>query len=48
MIEKVFQDTLNDGFKNVYWTSCVAALIAIFLLIFYSSKKERERMANKQ
>ncbi|MBQ0018503.1 MAG: DHA2 family efflux MFS transporter permease subunit [Clostridiales bacterium] len=47
MIEKVFQDTLNEGFKNVYWTSFIAAVIAILLLIFYSSKKEKERMAAK-
>lgn len=47
MIEKVFQDTLNAGFKNVYWTSFVAAAIAILLLIFYSSRKEKERMAAK-
>lgn len=39
-IEEVFQATLNDGFKNVFGTSAVASLIALFLLAFYTRKGE--------
>ena len=39
-IEEVFQATLNDGFKNVFGTSAIASLIALFLLAFYTRKDE--------
>ena len=34
-IQKVFQATLNEGYKNVYMTSTAAAFAAIALLMFY-------------
>jgi hypothetical protein len=40
-IQKAFQDTLNIGFKNVYLTTIVASLLAMFLLLFYRKKKEQ-------
>ena len=40
-IERTFQFTLNGGFKNVYRTTAIAALIAVLLLVFYSKKAER-------
>lgn len=35
VLETTFQDTLNEGFKNVYWMTLVASILAMFLLIFY-------------
>jgi hypothetical protein len=39
-LEKEYQDTLNEGFRNVYLTSGIASVIALFLLVFYSRKRE--------
>lgn len=39
-IESTFQSTLNEGFKNIYLTSLIAALIALTFLAFYSKEKE--------
>ncbi len=38
-IQKVFQSTLNEGYKDVYMTSTVAALAAIVVLLFYKKPK---------
>ncbi|MEI7884914.1 MAG: MFS transporter [Clostridia bacterium] len=42
LIEDTFQTTLDVGFKNVYSTTAIAATIALFLLMFYRKKEERE------
>jgi len=39
-IESTFQSTLNGGFKNVYLTSAIAALLAVLVLLLYRKKKE--------
>lgn len=39
-LEKIFQTTLNEGFRNVYLTSVLAAATALLLLAFYSKKSE--------
>ena len=39
VIETVFQTTLNEGYKNVYWTTAISALAALILLVFYRDKK---------
>lgn len=39
-IESVFQSTLNDGFKNVYLTSAIAAALAVCVLLVYRKKAE--------
>lgn len=39
-IESVFQSTLNDGFKNVYLTSAIAAALAVCMLLVYRKKVE--------
>lgn len=46
-IEKVFQKTLNEGFKDIYLLVAMASLIAILLLIGYSTRKEKMRMAGQ-
>ena len=46
-IEEVFQETLNQGFKNIYLTVGIAAIAAILLLVVYSTRKERERMESE-
>jgi len=46
-IEKVFQKTLNEGFKDIYLLVAIASLIAILLLIGYSTRKEKMRMAGQ-
>jgi hypothetical protein len=38
-LQDTFQATLNQGFKNVYYTAAIAAFIALVLLMFYKSKK---------
>lgn len=38
-IEKLFQDTLNKGFKQVYTTTAIASAIAFLVLLLYPSKK---------
>ena len=42
-IEEVFQATLNEGFKNIYTVTLMAAILGIFLLLFYSRKRERNQ-----
>lgn len=37
-IEEAFQSTLNDGFKNVYLTSAIAAALAMLVLLVYRKK----------
>lgn len=39
-LEDTFQKTMNEGYKHVYMTAGVAALIALIILCFYNSKKE--------
>lgn len=39
-IESTFQSTINGGFKNVYLTSAIAAVIAELVLLLYRKKKE--------
>jgi prophage DNA circulation protein len=39
-IESTFQSTLNDGFKNVYLTSAIAAALAVLVLLLYRRKDE--------
>ena len=46
-IEKVFQNTLNKGFKDIYTLVAIAAAIAILLLLGYSTKKEKQRMGSQ-
>ena len=46
-IEEVFQETLNQGFKNIYLTVGIAAIVAILLLMVYSTLKEKERMESE-
>jgi len=38
-LEEVYQDTLNGGFKNIYWTVTISGLLAMVLLLFYRSKR---------
>jgi hypothetical protein len=38
-LQDTFQATLNQGFKNVYYTAAIAAFIALVLLMFYKTKK---------
>jgi N-acetylneuraminic acid mutarotase len=46
-IEKVFQKTLNEGFKDIYLLVALASALAILLLILYSTRKEKERMESQ-
>lgn len=39
-IESTFQSTLNNGFKNVYLTSAIGAVLAVLVLLLYRKKKE--------
>lgn len=39
-LEKTFQSTLNEGFKNVYFTSAIAAFAAVLLLLLYMRNNE--------
>lgn len=39
-IENSFQSTLNGGYKNVYLTSAIAAVLALLVLVFYRKKKK--------
>lgn len=46
-LENEFQSTLNGGFKEVYLTTVISALIALLFLLFYSnnvSKKEEDSL----
>ncbi len=38
-ITESFQSTLNGGYKNVYLTSAIAAVLALLVLVFYRKKK---------
>ncbi|MGL4737778.1 MAG: MFS transporter [Cellulosilyticaceae bacterium] len=38
-IEKLFQDTLNKGFKQVYTTTAIASTLAFLILLLYPAKK---------
>ena len=38
LMEKTFQSTLNGGFKNVYLTSAIAAVLALLVLLLYRKK----------
>lgn len=38
-LQKAFQTTLNQGFRNVYLTAAIAAMVALIFLLFYKSKK---------
>ncbi|MGL4344762.1 MAG: MFS transporter [Cellulosilyticaceae bacterium] len=37
-IETLFQDTLNTGFKEVYTTTAIGAILAFLILMFYPTK----------
>ncbi len=39
-LQNTFQDTLNTGFRNVYLTAAIAAMIALIFLLFYQPRKE--------
>jgi hypothetical protein len=39
-LEKTFQDTLNKGFRQVYWTAAIASLLALAILTLYRKKRE--------
>lgn len=41
-IEDVFQETLNDGFSNIYKVTAITAGVAIIILLFYGGKKKRK------
>jgi EmrB/QacA subfamily drug resistance transporter len=41
-IESEFQDTLNGGFRQIYLTTGIDALIALMILIFYRKKEYNE------
>jgi predicted nuclease with TOPRIM domain len=43
-IETVFQNTINEGFKDIYMLVAIAAAVAILLLLGYSTRKEKQRM----
>ena len=38
-IEKVYQSTVNEGYRSIYVTASVSAVLAILLLMFYKRKK---------
>lgn len=38
VIEDEFQRTLNDGFKQVYWTVAIASVLALVILAFYKNQ----------
>lgn len=42
-IEKIFQRTLNEGFKKIYLMVAVISALAILLLMGYSTRREKER-----
>lgn len=42
IIETVFQKTLNQGFKQVYMTVAIAALVGLLLLMLYRKRKNNE------
>jgi hypothetical protein len=46
-LEKEFQSTLNEGFRNVYLTSAIASVIALIFLLFYSRSRENNINNNK-
>ena len=39
-IEQIFQDTLNQGFKQIYLTVLIASLLALIILLFYKKKEK--------
>ena len=41
-IEKEFQNTLSEGFKQVYLTVVIASAIGLIILAFYKNKKEKD------
>jgi hypothetical protein len=43
IIENEFQTTLNNGFKQVYFTVAIASLLALILLIFYKEVGKMKR-----
>jgi len=38
-LQETFQNTLNQGFRSVYLTSAIAAVIALIFLLFYRPEK---------
>jgi prefoldin subunit 5 len=46
-IEKVFQHTLNEGFKDIYLLVAIASALALLLLLGYSKRKEQQRMSGQ-
>jgi len=43
-LETAFQTTLNEGFKNVYWTTAISAIIALVLLMFYRDQRKLKKI----
>ncbi len=39
ILQETFQTTLNQGFRNVYLTAAIAAIIALIFLLFYRPEK---------
>ncbi len=46
-IESVFQSTLNEGFRQMYYAVSAFALIAFIILLFYRRDKGLEKLAAK-
>lgn len=42
-IENEFQRTLNNGFKQVYWTVAIASILALIILGFYKKQPASEK-----
>jgi hypothetical protein len=38
-IEKEFQKTIDDGFKQIYMTVTISSLIVLIILIFYKKRR---------
>jgi hypothetical protein len=41
VMEQTYQDTLNGGFRQVYLTVLIAALLALVILQFYRDGKKQ-------
>lgn len=46
-IETVYQSTVNEGYRSIYLTVIVAAILAILVLLFYKSKRPCDATAEK-
>lgn len=46
-IETVYQSTVNEGYRSIYLTVIVAAILAILVLLLYKSKRPYDATAEK-